>query len=114
MKARSILPAVAIFGLCIDLCVASAGAQQQTRRPGVSISQAGAEALLMAKVEPDYPEAVKSKEIAGQIVIAFIIGQDGSVSDVRPLDMGFFGCRSMNSEDPQLRLAAMVAVKQWK
>lgn len=68
----------------------------------------------MTKVEPDYPEAVKSREIAGLIVVAFTIGKDGSVSDVRPLDVGFFGCRSMNSDDPQLRLAAIVAVKQWK
>jgi len=114
MKARSILPVVAMFSLCIGLYAASAKAQEQKRRPGVSISQAGAEALLMAKVEPDYPEAVKSKEIAGQIVIAFIIGQDGSVSDVRQVAVGVFGCKSLNSEDPELQQAAIAAVKQWR
>ena len=69
---------------------------------------------MLTKVEPDYPDAVKRTEIAGQIVVAFTIGRDGGVSDVRPLDSGFFGCRSMNSDDPQLRLAAIVAVKQWR
>src|SRR6478735_2312382 len=114
MKARYFVPAVAMVSLCVGLCASSASAQQQTRPPEIVISQRSAETLLLTKVEPDYPDAVKSKEIAGQIVIAFTIGKDGSVSDVRPLDMGFFGCRSMNSEYPQLRLAAMVAVKQWK
>jgi len=69
---------------------------------------------LLTKVEPDYPDAVKSREMVGQIVIGFTIGRDGSVSDVRPLETGLFGCKSMNSDDPQLRLEAMVAVKQWK
>lgn len=114
MKARHFHIAAAIFSLCIVLCVASANAQQQKRRPGVAIGQAGAEALLMAKVEPDYPEAVKSKEIAGQIVIAFTIGQDGSVSDVRQVPVGLFGCKSLNSEDPELQQAAIAAVKQWR
>ena len=68
----------------------------------------------MAKVEPDYPEAVKSKEIAGQIVIAFTIGRDGNVSNVRPVAVGSFGCKSLNSEDPELQQAAIAAVKQWR
>jgi outer membrane biosynthesis protein TonB len=114
MKARSILPAVAIVSLCVGLCVVSASAQQQTRPPEIVISQRSAETLLLTKVEPDYPDAVKSTEIAGQIVIGFTIGRDGSVSGARPLGTGFFGCMSRNSDDPQLRLAAIVAVKQWK
>jgi len=114
MKARHFLTAAAIFSLCVVLCAASANAQQQKLRPGVAISQGGAEGLLMAKVEADYPEAVKSKEIAGQIVIAFNIGEDGSVSDVRQVAVGLFGCKSLNSEDPELQQAAIAAVKQWR
>jgi len=113
MKARHFLITTAVFSF-FSLCVVSANAQQQKRRPGVAISQAGAEALLMAKVEPDYPEAVKSKEIAGQIVIAFTIGEDGSVSEVRQVAVGLFGCKSLNSEDPELQQAAIAAVKQWR
>ena len=113
MKDRYFLPAVAIFGLYLSLCVVSANAQQK-RPPSVTISQKSAETLLMAKVEPDYPEAVKSKEIAGQIVIAFTIGRDGNVSDVRPVAVGLFGCKSLNSEDPELQQAAIAAVKQWR
>jgi TonB family protein len=114
MKARYFLPAVTILSFGLSLCVGSANAQQQKRRPGVAINQGGAEALLMAKVEPDYPQAVKSKGIAGQIVIAFTIGQDGSVSDVRQVAVGMFGCKSLNSEDPELQQAAIAAVKQWR
>ncbi|HEV8491571.1 MAG TPA: energy transducer TonB [Candidatus Angelobacter sp.] len=113
MKARHFLIAAAVFSF-FSLCVASANAQQQKRRPGVAIGQSGAEALLMAKVEPDYPEAVKNKEIAGQIVITFTIGQDGSVSDARQVAVGIFGCKSLNSEDPELQQAAIAAVKQWR
>ncbi|HEY2115230.1 MAG TPA: energy transducer TonB [Candidatus Angelobacter sp.] len=114
MKARYFLPAVAILSLCVGLCLASASAQQLRRPPGIIISQGSADTLSLTKVEPDYPDAVKSKEIAGQIVIGFTIDKDGNVSDVRPLDIGVFGCRSMNSDDPALQQAAIAAVKQWK
>lgn len=118
MKARYFLPAAAIFGLCLSLCVGlciiSANAQQLKRPPREGINQGGAEALLIAKVEPDYPEAVKNKGIAGQIVIAFVIGTDGSVFNVRPVAAGLFGCKSLNSEDPDLQQAAIAAVKQWR
>ncbi len=114
MKARYFLPAVAIFSLCIGLCVVSGNAQPLRRLPEIVISQKTAETLSLTKVEPDYPDAVKSTEIAGQIVVAFTIGKDGSVSDVRPLDIGFFGCVSANSDDPELQQAAIAAVKQWK
>jgi TonB family protein len=96
------------------LCVVSASAQQLKRPPEIIIGQGTADTLALTKVEPDYPDAVKSTEIAGQIVIAFTIGRDGNVSDVRPLESGSFGCRSMNSGDPELRQAAIAAVKQWK
>ncbi len=114
MKARYFLPAVAIFSLCVGSGVVSASAQQQKRPPGIIISQGTADTLALTKVEPDYPDAVKSTDMAGQIVIAFTIGRDGNVSDVRPLDIGYFGCRSMNHGDPELRQAAIAAVKQWK
>ncbi len=109
MKARYFLPAVAI----LSSCVVSANAQQKQSLREI-ITQKSAETLLMAKVEPDYPEAVKSKEIAGQIVIAFTIGRDGNVSNVRPVAGGLFGCKSLNSEDPELQQAAIAAVKQWR
>jgi TonB family protein len=114
MKARYFAPAVTIFSFCLSLCIDSASAQPLRRLPEIVISQGTADTLSLTKVEPDYPDAVKSAEIAGQIVIAFTIGKDGSVSDVRPLDIGFFGCRSTNSDDPELQQAAIAAVKQWK
>jgi TonB family protein len=114
MKSRYFVPAVTIFSFCLSLCVDSASAQPLRRLPEIVISQGTANTLSLTKVEPDYPDAVKSAEIAGQIVIAFTIGRDGSVSDVRPLDIGFFGCRSTNSDDPELQQAAIAAVKQWK
>jgi TonB family protein len=114
MKARYFVPAVTIFSFCLSLCIDSASAQPLRRLPEIVISQGTADTLSLTKVEPDYPDAVKSAEIAGQIVIAFTIGKDGSVSDVRPLDIGFFGCRSTNSDDAELQQAAIAAVKQWK
>ena len=113
MKARYFLPAVAIFGLYLSLCLVSANAQQK-QPPEIFISQKTADSLSLVKFEPDYPEAVKSKEIAGQIVIAFTIDQNGSVSDVHPVAVGLFGCKSLNVEDLELRQAAIAAVKQWK
>lgn len=110
MKARYFLPAVAIF----SLCAASAGAQQQTQPPEIFISQRMADSLSLTKVAPKYSDAVKSREIAGQTVVAFTIGRDGSVSDVRPIESAFFGCWSTNSSDPEIRYTAIAAVKQWK
>lgn len=114
MKARYILSAVTI----VSLCVASAGAQQQAqgqaKRPHVEISQRSVDALLLERVEPDYPAAVKATQMSGQIVLGFTIGKDGEISDVRPLEVGLFGCRSVNSDNPALQQAAIAAVKQWK
>lgn len=114
MKDRFIFAAVAI----LSLCVVSAGAQQQEKqkaqRPHVAISQRSADALLLTRVEPDYPDAVKKTQMSGQIVIGFTISKDGDVSDVRALDVGLFGCKSMNSDNPALQQAAIAAVTQWK
>jgi len=116
MKVSYIFPAVAI----LSLCVASASAQQQTeqpqhpRRPGVAISQRSADDLLLTRVEPDYPDAAKKTQMSGQIVIGFTIRKDGDVSDVRTLDVGLFGCKSVNSDNPALQQAAIAAVTQWK
>lgn len=114
MKARYFLPGVIIFSLFFSSCVVSANAQQQRQFPQIIISQSMADNLLLTKIDPDYPDAVKSTEIAGQIVISFTIGKDGNVSDVRQRDAYFFGCRSINSDDPGLQQAAIAAVKQWK
>lgn len=114
MKARHFLPAVSIFSVCFSLSVISASAQQQTQPPEIVISQRIAESLLLTKVAPEYSDGVKSREIAGQTVVAFTIGRDGSVSDVRSTDSAFFGCWSKNSDDPEIPYAAMRAVKQWK
>ncbi|HEY2913463.1 MAG TPA: energy transducer TonB [Candidatus Angelobacter sp.] len=118
MNARYISSAITI----VSLCVASAGAQQQAqqqapqeaKRPYVEIGQKTVDALLLTRVEPDYPDAVKATQMSGQIVIGFTIGKDGEASNVRPLDVGLFGCRSMNGDNPALQQAAVAAVKQWK
>ena len=114
MKARYIFPAVALLSLCVASANAQQQEQQQAKRPYVNIGQKTAEALLFTRIEPDYPDAVKKTQMSGQIVIGFTIGKDGEVSDVRPLDVGLFGCKSMNSDNPALQQAAVAAVKQWK
>ena len=114
MKARYTFAAVTILSLCVASASAQQQAQKQAQRPHVAISQRTADALLLTRVEPDYPDAAKKTQMSGQIVIGFTIGKDGDVSDVRPLDVGLFGCRSINSDNPALQQAAIAAVKQWK
>jgi bla regulator protein blaR1 len=112
MNARQILTVAALSSLYI----AAAGAQQpeQPRVPQIIVSQSVADKSLLTKVEPDYPDSVKSKELAGQIVIAFTISKDGDVANAGVVFKDVAGRESVNIDDPELRLAAVAAVKQWK
>ena len=112
MNARQILTVAALASLYL----AAAGAQQpeHPRAPQIIVSQSVADKSLLTKVEPDYPDSVRSKEIAGQIVIAFTISRDGDVAKAGVVSRDVAGRESVNVDDPELRLAAVAAVKQWK
>jgi TonB family protein len=62
-----------------------------------------AEASLLHRVEPDYPEAARQQQIQGMVVLDLQIGQDGGVQQVAPV-----------SGPPLLAEAATTAVKQWR
>jgi TonB family protein len=115
MKARYLFPAVAVFSLCMSLCVVSASAQQpEPSHPPYMVSQKVADEMLLSKVAPEYPDAVKNANTSGQIVIMFTIDRDGRVAEAMAVPKDFSGRESRNIDDPKLRRAAVEAVKQWR
>jgi TonB family protein len=62
-----------------------------------------AEASLLHRVEPDYPEAARQQRVQGTVVLDLRMGQDGRVREVTAV-----------SGPPLLAQAATAAVKQWR
>jgi protein TonB len=62
-----------------------------------------AEGSLLHRVEPDYPEEARSRQIQGPVVLQVRAGSDGSVQQVNVV-----------SGQPLLANAAVAAVKQWR
>jgi TonB family protein len=58
---------------------------------------------LLARVEPEYPEAARQQHIEGPVVLDVLVGADGLVREL-----------SVISGDPQLAKAATDAVRQWR
>jgi protein TonB len=58
---------------------------------------------LLSRVEPIYPEAAKQEGIQGTVRLHAIIGRQGSVENLAPVD-----------GSPALVVAAMNAVRQWR
>lgn len=81
----------------------SSNAPQGVRRMRVRVSQNVMQAMAIFKVPPIYPPDAKAARIQGSVVIAVIIGKDGSIESQRLI-----------SGHPMLAPAAMDAVKQWK
>jgi TonB family protein len=69
----------------------------------VALSPAAAESSLIHRVEPEYPEEARSRQVQGPVVLDIHIGQDGTVQDVK-----------LVSGEPLLVDAAMAAVRQWR
>jgi len=69
----------------------------------VSLSPAAAESSLIHRVEPEYPEAARDRQLQGAVVLDIHIGQEGAVEDVK-----------LVSGEPMLAEAAVAAVKQWR
>jgi TonB family protein len=79
-----------------------------SRPPGwlptrVRVSQRVSEALLIKKVEPQYPQNAQQKHIEGVVILNAVINARGDVQDLTVL-----------SGDPFFASAATEAVKQWK
>ncbi len=69
----------------------------------VRVSQGVTEGLLVHKVQPTYPPLAKQARISGSVVIAALIGKDGSIQNLKVV-----------SGHPMLTSAALDAVRQWK
>jgi len=68
-----------------------------------TISEATAQALLIHRVEPQYPAQALGQHLDGAVVLQAWVGRDGVVRDVK-LVRGYF----------VLGRAAFDAVKQWR
>ena len=71
--------------------------------PPATVSSEVMEGLVTHKVEPIYPEAARQANLQGLVVLAAVIGPDGTVLDVRPI-----------SGPDELTPAAVDAVKWWR
>jgi TonB family protein len=69
----------------------------------VSVSSESAEDSLLHRVEPEYPEAARQKQIQGAVALDVRIGRDGTVQDVQ-----------LVAGPELLAEAAIAAVKQWR
>jgi TonB family protein len=80
--------------------------------PGPNMVQVGVAARLaggviagnrVSFVEPMYPESAKENHESGTVILHAIIGRDGHVHSLRPV----------NASDPDFVIAAIAAVRQW-
>jgi TonB family protein len=69
----------------------------------VELPSSTAESSLLYRVEPDYPEQAREKQIEGPVVLQLHINRDGAVEEVKPV-----------SGEALLAQAAGEAVKQWR
>lgn len=60
--------------------------------------------VLIARTEPDYPEAARRIRLEGMVILEAIISGDGAVEDIRVV----------HSANPLLDAAAQKAVRQWR
>jgi len=60
-------------------------------------------ALLIHRVEPDYPKIAITMHLSGTVQLRAIIGTDGTIQNIQVV-----------SGNPILATAAVAAVKQWR
>jgi TonB family protein len=69
----------------------------------VRVSQGVSQALLLKKVDPEYPSDARRDHVQGSVVLRATIDTSGNVANL-----------TLTSGDPKLAPAALEAVKQWK
>ena len=81
--------------------------------PGADMRPAGETARIsgsviagsrISSVDPVYPDSAKRNHVEGTVILHAIIERDGTVHRLQP----------MNAVDPDLAIAAILAVRQWK
>lgn len=69
----------------------------------IRVSSGVTQGLVVHRVEPVYPPIAKTARVQGTVILAAVIGKDGSIENLHVV-----------SGHPLLTGAAMEAVKQWK
>jgi len=82
--------------------IARPGPSSHPDRP-IQRSSGVMEALLIHRVQPDYPQVAKEIHLSGNVELRAIIGTDGIVENIEVV-----------SGNPILANAAIAAVKQWR
>jgi TonB family protein len=77
--------------------------QASADQPRLQVAAEVMDKLLVRKVEPDYPAAARQARLHGVIVLDIVVGRDGSVVGMRP----------MNGPEVLAR-SAMDALRWWK
>jgi len=70
----------------------------------VPVSQGVTQGMLIHRVQPAYPQLAKIARVEGPVVLAAIIGKDGTIQNLHVL----------STASPLLNQAAIEAVKQWR
>lgn len=81
----------------------STPSREAIRPRKLRLSSGVADANLIHKVQPEYPQEAKADHIQGDVVIQCLIGKDGSIVNSRVV-----------SGHPLLARSALDAVRQWK
>jgi protein TonB len=70
----------------------------------IRVSSGVTQGLLVRKVEPTYPQMAKIARVQGAVLLAALIGKDGTIQNLHVV----------STASPLLNQAALDAVKQWK
>jgi protein TonB len=70
----------------------------------VRVSQGVTQGMKVHDVTPQYPQMAKIARVQGPVVLAAVIGKDGTIQ----------GLRVVSSASPLLNQSALEAVKQWR
>jgi len=70
----------------------------------VRISQGVTQGMVLRRVQPAYPQMAKIARVQGAVVLAAIIGKDGTIQNLHVV----------STASPLLNQAAIDAVKQWR
>lgn len=98
----------ALLGAAFVLVAAPAFAQPASvalpEPPSFQLDAKFSPPVLIHRVEPQYTEEAKSRNIEGRVVVRATIGKDGTVTDVKVAE----------SLNPGLDREAVASVRQWK
>jgi periplasmic protein TonB len=70
----------------------------------IRVSSGVTAGLLVRKIEPQYPQMARIARVQGAVVLAALIGKDGTIQNLHVV----------STASPLLNTAAMDAVRQWK